>query len=306
MEVIMKKRIFPIDSNCFIIYTGLSSADNHSFIRIGTSSHVTKAIQSRTRYIVVPDVSRVDIDAEVRCIEHAGDGAIRYICNKKNQGKLFSALRAAGVGDQKLGYRGLSRELENMNRLENKKHFFTVFYQNKNIKIISNDEIVFDLFECEETKFNYAAERKRLSSFIQTLDSLYTRNISASFSFSKLKQPVTDNYLDFADTAFFVIQNSYYFHCSLGMLSVSSIKTGKSFDFTFNCSQRYSIGKKLGLTVLERGKNKISLDGLILEGEVIESGVLYSYTARFAMGDDAPAFYGFLQLYDYLLGDASA
>jgi len=272
----MKKRVFHIDEKCFIIYTGKSSADNQSFLRIGNSGFVTKDIQSHIRFIVVPDAKIIDINREKENIKFMEQGKIKYICNKENLDLLFSALSKNSVDTDKLYHQDLSKELENINRVENKKHFFTIFYENKNIKLVVSEEIFFDLFSSLNETSDYEKERERLANFIQVLDKLKRKNKNNVFETQK---PVWKPDFDIISSYLFLTQDNVYFPLNTGMFNIK--EDGKGFKFCFNSSQRFNIGRKIQLKILENDKTKIEMEGLLYEGEVIESEVLYEYYAIF-------------------------
>ena len=277
----MDKRVFPIDEKCFIVYTGKSSSDNNSFLRLGNSDNVTKEIQPHFRYIVVPDANTLDIKKEKENIRYMISGKICYICNKKNQDILFKALSKESVDISTLYHQDLSPEFDNISRIENKKHFFTIFYSDKNVKLVFNEEVFFDLFEYQNKKSDYALERKRLQSLIKTLDDLYNSNINYLPPHEFLDSDVMPLDLDYPNCVMFVTQENLYIPLSLGMHKFLRKKDKIEFTLIFNTSVRFLVGKTITLLVLEKGARKINLTGKIMEGEVIESEVLYQYKAQF-------------------------
>ncbi|OHD09555.1 MAG: hypothetical protein A2086_04190 [Spirochaetes bacterium GWD1_27_9] len=300
----MNKRIFSIDEKCFIIYTGKSSADNKSFLRIGNSEFITKNIQSHIRHIVVPDASTVDAKLEKDNIKYMEKGKISYICNKKNQDILFKSLASVGVDTENLYHKDLSKELENINRIENKKHFFTIFYENKNLKLVFNEEIFFDLFSFMREKWDFKQEQQRLNDFVDLIDDLYNQNKNKDFLDTILdsKLPLE---IDFEYSSIFLIQENHYFPLNIGMFNIERQNKSGDFKFNFNCSQRFLVGKEISIFLLEKEEKKIELAGILLDGEVIESEVLYKYTADFKLNENNNSLI-ILQFYKYLCDKAKS
>lgn len=297
----MERRIFQVDEKCFIIYTGKSSADDKSFLRIGNSSFISNnvEIQKHVRHIVVSDANSVDIKTEKENIRHMESGKIIYICNKHNQDLLFGLLRKAGVDTDNLYHKNLSKELENVNRLENKKHFFTIFYENKNVKLVFNEEIFFDLFSYKKEDVNYEEERERLLNFIILLDKLNSENRSANLTeeFTNITE-ITK--LEYDNCVMFIAQDNQYFPLNVGNFKITRLNDNGDFNFSFNCSQRFYTGRELSLIVLERDEKKIDISDILLDSEVLESMVLYGYSMNFE-GKDSRHNYAVLNLYKKIL-----
>ncbi|MCG8570245.1 MAG: hypothetical protein MJB14_08910 [Spirochaetes bacterium] len=293
----MNKRIFEIDKDCFIVYTGLSSADYQSFLRIGNKDHLSDEIQKHIRFIVVPDAENLDFQKEKENIEHMEQGKIKYICNQENQDVLFHGLEAVGVDTKSLYHKKLSKNLNNISKIENKKHFFTIFYENKNIKLVFNEEIFFDLFNYHEHR-NYKKEEKRLNDLIAHLMRLNGENKSKLI----LKDIPDDKLIsfDYEKSALFIVQDNIYIPLSIGMFKIRKVRSEENFEITFNCSHRFYVGKEASLTLIARGEKDISLNGFVVEGEVLEKEVLYQYRLNFSH-QKAEDFYKIISMYKYFI-----
>jgi hypothetical protein len=296
----MDKRVFPIDEKCFIVYTGKSSSDNNSFLRLGNSDRVTKEIQPHFRYIVVPDAGSLDMKMEKENIRYMISGKICYICNKKNQDILFKALSKESVDISKLFHQDLSPEFDNISRIENKKHFFTIFYSDKNVKLVFNEEVFFDLFEYQNKKIDYQFEQKRLQKMINLLDDLYNENKNYLPPQDFLESSALPMDLEYANCVMFVIQENLYIPLSIGMYKITRKKDSLDFILIFNTSVRFFVGKDISIMVLEKGAKRIGLKGKIIQGDVIESEVLYSYKSEFSVEKEEESI-TVLQIYKYLL-----
>ena len=299
----MENRIFQVDEKCFIIYTGKSSADNRSFLRIGNSSFVSDIddIQKHIRHIVIPDANVIDIKKEKDNIKYMERGKISYICNKKNQDILFGALRKVGVDTDNLYHKDLSKEIENVNRLENKKHFFTIFYENKNVKLVFNEEIFFDLFSYKKDISDYKDEHERLHNFIGLLDRLNLENNDIQFTENIINN--NEFAINLKNSSLFITQDNQYFPLNVGMFKFVKIKEIGVINFTFNCSQRFYTGRSMSIILFERDEKKIEISDVLIDSEVLESQVLYSYSMDFKSGESKDNSVIF-QLYKHLLDGA--
>ena len=57
--------------------------------------------------------------------------------------------------------------MDNISRVEFKKHFFTIFYDNKNVKLVTSEEVFFDLFESRIDKLSKVNDTPRLENFMK-------------------------------------------------------------------------------------------------------------------------------------------
>lgn len=298
----MNKRVFPIDNDCCIIYTGQSSADERSFLRIGATGELDKKIQLHIGYIIISDAGKVDYTKEINDIKMMEKGRIRYICNKENREILFKKLNESGINESDLFHKDLSKDLDNISRIDNKKHFFTVFYENKNIKIVSDDEVFFELFEKNNEGADFSEQKARLLNFIDVLEKLRIENASA-----KLSEMIKD-YAVNQDTAsqkcsLFLLQEKLYIPLNPRMFRVVRISELRA-RFICNSSVRFNVGKEIKLAAVIDGREDLVCSGLLDSGEVIESQILYSYTydVRFKNTDDMNKIFS---IYDQLLKKAS-
>ncbi len=272
----MNKRIFPISKNCYIIYTGQSSSDEKSFLRIGSNGNIDKDIQRHIGYIVIPDATKVDYPAEINDIKYMEKGKIRYICNKENQEKLFKKLEESGVNESDIFHKDLSKDLDNISRIDNKKHFFTVFYENKNVKIVSDDEVFFELFDSTTEGEDFVEQEKRLRNFIDTLEKLKIENTDKKI-FTAIKTYSTNKDIENKKCSFFLLQEKSYIPLNPRMFRVVRTSELKA-RFICNSSVMFNIGKEIKLAVVIDGREDCVCKGMIDSGEVIESQVLYSYS----------------------------
>lgn len=291
----MSNRIFPIDDDCYIIYTGQSSADEKSFLRIGNSGKLDKKIQNHIGYIVISDAEKIDYHKEKNDIKYMEKGKIRYICNKENQELLFSKLEELGVNENDLFHKDLSKDLDNISRIDNKKHFFTVFYENKNIRIVSDDEVYFELFASGTENTDFEEQKKRLSGFIDRLENLKMDNIDIKNK-NVVSAFIDNSYSD--KSSLFLLQDKVYIPLNPKMFKITSVQDRTIF-FDCNCSARFYAGKDAQVAVVIDGKERGIHKCLISSGEVIESQILYSYKFSIEFNDEA-ALKGVSSIYNAL------
>ncbi len=285
----MDRRVFQIDRNCFIIYTGQSSADDCSFLRIGNSDVLDKNIQSRVGFIVIPDASKIDYSKEKQNIRFTPENMVHYICNRENQDILFQSLKDQGVDTTHLYHKDLSKDLDNVSRIENKKHFFTIFYENKNVKIVSEEVIYFDLFAAAKSSgADFSAERARLEAFINKMEELKELNRNRAH-LKKLAQSISAKEPD-KDSKYtlFLIQDKLYIPLNVKMFRYVN-PTTSGIRLICNSSFRLYTGGEAALVVLLNGKEDASFKGTITEGSVVESEILYDYKIDFTFKDNPEA-----------------
>lgn len=276
----MDKRVFRIDEGCYIIYTGQSSADNAAFLRIGTSPKVTGSIQRHIRYIAVNDAAAVDINMEKNDIKFMSPSNIKYICSQQNHIDLFTRLQESGVNTNNFGIRSPSPDMDNISRVEFKKHFFTIFYDNKNIKIVSNEEVFFDLFEARIDKLNKVNDSTRLENFIKQLDAL---NAECRIK-PKFIEPSPSIIKPTDKLSAFIIQDDMFTPLTVGMFEITKI-TGNVATVMFTNAQRFTVGRPLTFSLLNHADKMIQTNGLITEGHVVESQVMYKFTCNIQFAD---------------------
>ena len=276
----MDKRVFRIDEGCYIIYTGQSSADNAAFLRIGTSAKVSGSIQKHIRYIVVNDAAAVDINMEKNDIKFMPPGNIKYICSQQNHIDLFTRLQESGVNTRNFGIRSPSPDMDNINRVEFKKHFFTIFYDNKNVKLVTSEEVFFDLFESRIDKLSKVNDTPRLENFMKQLDALNAecrtkpKFIAAEPNLIKPTDKLSG----------FIIQDDQFTPLSAGMFEITKI-TGNVATVMFTNAQRFTVGRPMTFSLLNHADKVIQTNGLITEGTVVESQVMYKFLCNIQFAD---------------------
>lgn len=276
----MDKRVFQIDDNCYIIYTGQSTADNGSFLRIGNSAKLTKSMQQHIRFIVVNDASTVNIVLEKSNIQGMTPGNIKYICSKQTHIELFAKLNQLGVNTKNFEIRNLSQDID-ISQIENKKHFFTIFYDNKNVTIVSNEEVLFNLFECKGNKGPKVNDSPRLEALFGKLDKL---NAECKMK-PKVALPSNPGLIKKTDnlSAFFV-QDDLFTPLTCGMFHIEKL-LGNSAVVLFTNTQRFAVGRPIKLSMLNHADKKLQANGIIYEGNVVESKIMYKYLCKIDFTD---------------------
>ncbi len=276
----MAKRVFRIDEGCYIIYTGQSSADNAAFLRIGTSPKVSGNIQKHIRYIVVNDAAAVDINMENNDIKFMSPSNIKYICSQQNHIDFYTRLQESGVNTRNFGIRSPSPDMDNINRVEFKKHFFTIFYDNKNVKLVTSEDVFFDLFESRIDKLSKVNDTPRLENFMKQLDALNAECRTKPKFIEETPSVIkpTDK------LSAFIIQDDLFTPLSAGMFEIIKI-TGNVATVLFTNSQRFTVGRPMTLSLLNHADKVVQTNGLITEGTVVESQVMYKFLCNIQFAD---------------------
>ncbi len=143
-------RLFIVDSECFIIFTGESTDDIQPFIRIGNWIDMPVALIPLIENIIITDSlignpSHEQFNIEVRRLL-----SNRYIGSRATVSKFFDYqkifdldLTNASVVDIEKDIPVLSAE----KNISNKDRFIGIFYRDGNFKVLLNKNTIFDLNE---------------------------------------------------------------------------------------------------------------------------------------------------------------
>ncbi|MDY6968635.1 MAG: LysM peptidoglycan-binding domain-containing protein [Spirochaetota bacterium] len=150
-------RLFIVDPECFIIFTGDSLQDDKPFIRIGTWINMPVISIPLIENIIIPDIVIGNPSYEQFNIDINTLSTNRYIGSRLivksylNFQKMFDLnLENASIVDIEKDIPSLSKE----KIISNRDSFIGIFYTNGNFKIVQNGNTIFDLNEIEEKSFS--------------------------------------------------------------------------------------------------------------------------------------------------------
>jgi len=166
-------RLFIVDTECFIIFTGESLNDDRPFIRIGTWYDLPVEIISLVENIIVSDKilgnpSYEQFNIDVRHLE-----ANRYIGSESILKRFLDYQRIFGLDLTNVSLVNIEKdipELSSQKNISNRNQFIGIFYSDGNIKINHGNKNIFDLNELFNDNLNYAEILDRISANSKNTD----------------------------------------------------------------------------------------------------------------------------------------
>ncbi|RKX99690.1 MAG: hypothetical protein DRP54_06795, partial [Spirochaetes bacterium] len=155
-----KERVFQLDNECYIIYTGSGPDDLKPFLRIGNKPHLDEELISNIGNIIVTDLytgnpvyEKYNIDLEkIHQNCYVGDG--------KAVGYLIDFLKSLGIKTDGLKKKVSIRDRENI--------AYVYFYEDGNIRIYYNKKLLFDLKERETRDLHFLQKAAELIEILRS------------------------------------------------------------------------------------------------------------------------------------------
>ena len=138
----------------------------------------------------------------------------------------------------------------------------------------------FDLFEARIDKLNKVNDSPRLENFIKQLDALNAECRTKP----KFIEPAPSIIKPTDKLSAFIIQDDMFTPLTVGMFEITKI-TGNVATVMFTNAQRFTVGRPLTFSLLNHADKMIQTNGLITEGHVVESQVMYKFTCNIQFAD---------------------
>ena len=159
-------RLFIVDTECFIIFTGVSLNDDRPFIRIGTWYDLPVEIIPLVENIIVSDrilgnPSYEQFNIDVRHLE-----ANRYIGGESILKRFLEYQRIFGLDLTNVSLVNIEKdipELSSQKNVSDRNQFIGIFYSDGNIKINHGQKTFFDLNSLNRENLNNAEILNRIS-----------------------------------------------------------------------------------------------------------------------------------------------
>lgn len=166
-------RLFIVDTECFIIFTGVSLNDERPFIRIGTWYDLPVEIIPLVENIIVSDrilgnPSYEQFNIDVRHLE-----ANRYIGGESILKRFLEYQRIFGLDLTNVSLVNIEKdipELSNQKNVSDRNQFIGIFYSDGNIKIDHGGKNIFDLNNTNRDNLDNAEILSRISSNSKTTE----------------------------------------------------------------------------------------------------------------------------------------
>jgi hypothetical protein len=166
-------RLFIVDTECFIIFTGGSLNDERPFIRIGTWYDLPVEIIPLVENIIVSDrilgnPSYEQFNIDVRHLE-----ANRYIGGESILKRFLEYQRIFGLDLTNVSLVNIEKDLPELSSQKNvsdRDQFIGIFYSDGNIKIDHGGKNIFDLNTINRENLNNAEILNRISSNSKNTD----------------------------------------------------------------------------------------------------------------------------------------
>ncbi len=166
-------RLFIVDTECFIIFTGGSINDERPFIRIGTWYDLPVEIIPLVENIIVSDKilgnpSYEQFNIDVRNLE-----ANRYIGGESILKRFLEYQRIFGLDLTNVSLVNIEKdipELSSQKNVSNRDQFIGIFYSDGNIKINHGGNNIFDLNIIDRDNLNNAEILNRISANSKNTD----------------------------------------------------------------------------------------------------------------------------------------
>lgn len=146
-------RLFIVDTECFIIFTGDSIEDDRPFIRIGTWFDLPVEIIPLIENIIITDNAKGDPSHEQFNIDIRHLTSNRYIGNEISLKRFLDYQRNFGLDLTNVSVVNVDKdvpELPKKRNVSDRDHFIGVFYSNEDIKIVHSGLDIFGLQSTDE------------------------------------------------------------------------------------------------------------------------------------------------------------
>ncbi len=146
-------RLFIVDTECFIIFTGDSIQDDRPFIRIGTWMDLPVEIIPLIENIIITDSIKGDPSHEQFNIDIRHFQSNRYIGSEISLKRFLDYQRNFGLDLTNVSIVNVDRdvpELPKKRNISDRDHFIGVFYSNGDVKIVHSGKDLFSLQNLEK------------------------------------------------------------------------------------------------------------------------------------------------------------
>jgi hypothetical protein len=178
-------RLFRVDKECYIIYTGNSLADIGPFVRMGNSGWLPPDLRPLVHNVIITDLLPFNLDLELS--NFMGGSSKRYIGEEESLERVIGLLESSGVeadsikqiavGKSGNGSGKDSSRKEKIGAGNGQDRSYALFYSDSNIVVTYGDQRIFELlkevrsdrgrFSEDEVNRRVRKDRRRLEELLR-------------------------------------------------------------------------------------------------------------------------------------------
>ncbi|MBN1532208.1 MAG: hypothetical protein JXA20_06060 [Spirochaetes bacterium] len=151
-------RLFIVDPECYIIYTGTSIDDDKPFIRIGNWIDMPVNLIPLVENIIIPDTMTGNPSGEQFNIDIRYLQSNRYIGSREVVRRYLEFQRIFGLDLTNASIVDIEKDIPELSREQNlssKSQFIGVFYRDGNFKTVHDSSVIIDLKEMNRRFMNF-------------------------------------------------------------------------------------------------------------------------------------------------------
>lgn len=290
--------IFRLDKDCFLIF--LPSKGVNSFLRIGNSKALTPILNRRVRLILLSEIVPFDYQLELESSKKIVREHPEFVALPKVMKNFHHRLEK--MANKHIDLYAIPVKTGKMAH-EHQGKLRVLFYKDKNVTIISDEEELFSLKKELEKPFSPLTieERDYLYLLAEIAGLVDPENIEWNLRQIVKMEPGERNKI--LEEEWAKVRKKESALQSIDELVLTELEgAGKRLEhyalefnsnsvqynsMTFETDTILTIGKDIEIAIRSPQENKLSLSGSIVEGKVILSNQTYQYDVIFhTNGDD--------------------
>ena len=150
-----ERRVFHIDSECYVVYVGRTPADYRPFVRIGNSRELPENLKSLINSIVVSDTFPGSPLVEQHNLDLRRSSDFRYVGDPKTVDRFKSFLQHREIPSE--GYQTVADESPD------DAGAYVYFYEDANVRLKMDHRAVFDLAKRAKEDLHYSERVEQIS-----------------------------------------------------------------------------------------------------------------------------------------------
>ncbi len=150
-----ERRVFHVDSECYVVYVGRTPSDYRPFVRIGNSKELPENVKSLINSIVVSDAFPGSPLVEQHNLDLRRSSDFRYVGDPKTVDRFKSFLQHREIPAE--GYQTVADESPDDSGA------YVYFYEDANIRLKMDHRAVFDLAKRAKEDLHYSERVEQIS-----------------------------------------------------------------------------------------------------------------------------------------------